>query len=162
MAARREFKYHGKRYVLDSIELLRLVQKILTDTSAIFSRGDRAATAEMLNPIIHKLGAVEEEYDKHQHARQQEEEKDDDPKYHVPRILFDVSIHQNLLPGLLLKLRRSEAFPLTDILTEGEYGAIPVTVDSHVTVLFNETETVLVRVFLKGDILPKTILHGNA
>ncbi len=158
----REFKYRGKRYALDSVGLLRLVQKILTDTNAVFSRGDRAATALMLNPLIYKMGAIEEEYDQRERAREKDEEKEGDKKYQVPKILFDVSIHQDLLPELLRKLRRSEAFPITDILTDEEYGEIPVKVDGHVTVLFNDTDTVLVRAFIKGDILPKTVLQGNA
>ncbi len=162
MAEKTEFKYHGKRYVLDSIGLLRLVQKMMTDTGAVFSRGDKAALAEMLNPLIHKIGAVEDEYDQREHARKQDEEKDTDQKYKVPQILFDVSIHQDLLPELLVKLRRSEPFPLNDIFPESGYGDVSVTIDSQVTVLFNDTETVHVRVFLIGDVLSKTVIQGTA
>ena len=55
----REFKYRGKRYALDSVGLLRLIQKILTDTNAVFSRGDRTAAALMLNPLLQNIGQPE-------------------------------------------------------------------------------------------------------
>lgn len=158
----KEFKYQGKRYVLDTIAMFRLIQQMMVDTAARFSRGDRAAMAAMLEPLMYKVAAVEQEYDKREHARQAEEGKNEGQDYHVPSILFEVSVDQNDLPMLLQKLRQAGPFPLNEVLPESEYGDIPVTREGHVLVLFDDTDVVHVRAFLKGDILPKTTIQGSA
>lgn len=156
------FKYHGRTYRLDTLSALRLTQKMLTDSEARFSRGDRSALSAILEPLIFQVAAVEQDYEEREHARQQHEDRKDSQEYKIPRFLYDVSLHQTELAALLWKLRQPGSFPLNDILTEGDYGPIPVTVDSHVTVLFDDTDTVQLRVFLKGDVLPKTELQAHA
>lgn len=152
------YKYKGKTYSLDTAGVLRLIQRALTDRGAKFSRADKAQLAAMLEPLIFKVVAAEKQVIDGQRSR------DDDGKEYTQQetdfkqpadnlVLYDRAVHQVALPVLLSKLRRSEEFPLSEILPESPKGAIPVTVDGGTMVIFDSSEVVRVRAFLRGDAL---------